>query len=332
MLLLFSWSPIPGSGTSITDAPPFTTTYTAIGMNQCGVVSVDMTVEVIEYPIAIALTTPIDICQGQPVNLEALVQNEDIIYWSPNNSNTSTATVFPDFSQTYTIFASNFCGIASADFIVNVDDGPDITFITPDQTVCEGDQLTLQATAADANTFLWQPSNQSGPNINVTANASTTYTLTVANDCGIATADVNVDVTPQPEIFVVNGDQSICEGSATILEVDTLNSTDVFWMPGNIHSTSISVNPTTNTTYTAFAVNDCSIDSTEIMVDIIPPVQSDLELQACEGNDASYNGQSLAIGSVTDFLLTGPSGCDSTVTVTVIGLDVLNQHFTIGNL
>ena len=44
---------------------------------------------------------------------------------------------------------------------------------------------------------------------------------------------------------------------------------------------------------------------------------SPLALEACTGSTAVYNGQQLAIGSVTDFTLTAMNGCDSVVTVTV---------------
>lgn len=54
-----------------------------------------------------------------------------------------------------------------------------------------------------------------------------------------------------------------------------------------------------------------------VTVDEILPQASALALEACQGDFANYAGMQLAAGSVTDVMLTGSNGCDSTVTVTV---------------
>ncbi len=320
-----SWSPIPGTGNMVTDAPTVTTTYTAVGSNQCGTVTVNMTVDVVDYPQAFAINSPLDICLGQGVTLEAIVQNADAIFWSPNSSSTNTAFVVPDFSQTYTVFASNYCGLVSADFVVNVDDGPDITFISEDQTACSGDQVNLLVVSDDANDFLWTPGNHTTSSIDIIADVDTTYTVIVINNCGFDSAQVDIIIEELPTLDIVSGSQPVCEGLSVTLEVDTSNANDVYWMPGNIHSTSITVTPTTTTTYTAFAVNDCDEVSSDITVTITPPATSSLQLEACEGTTANYQGTSLPIGSSTDFTLTGPSGCDSVVTVTVVQVDIVTS-------
>jgi PKD repeat protein len=50
------------------------------------------------------------------------------------------------------------------------------------------------------------------------------------------------------------------------------------------------------------------------------PLASSVQLTACPGNSATYNGVSLSIGSSQDFVFQNALGCDSVVTVTVSAL------------
>ena len=77
-----------------------------------------------------------------------------------------------------------------------------------------------------------------------------------------------------------------------------------------------------STDFTLIAVNGCDSVVT-VSVDGLPILTSSLQLETCDGTPATYNGQSLAIGSSTDFTFTASTGCDSVVTVSVIGINAL---------
>ena len=65
--------------------------------------------------------------------------------------------------------------------------------------------------------------------------------------------------------------------------------------------------------------NGCdSLENVNII--ILQPSSSSLELSACTGTTADYNGTALNPGQQMDFILTNAAGCDSTVTVTVAEL------------
>ena len=71
---------------------------------------------------------------------------------------------------------------------------------------------------------------------------------------------------------------------------------------------------TTDVTLTA--MNGCDSVVT-VVVDEVLILSDDVELEACTGTMATYNGQDLPIGSAMDFTFTSSLGCDSVVTVTV---------------
>lgn len=54
-----------------------------------------------------------------------------------------------------------------------------------------------------------------------------------------------------------------------------------------------------------------------VVVEEVNALTSSLQLAACSGETADYNGTALAAGSTTDFTFTAASGCDSIVTVIV---------------
>ncbi len=62
-----------------------------------------------------------------------------------------------------------------------------------------------------------------------------------------------------------------------------------------------------------------------VTVNELQTYTSVLNLQACTGNTVLYNGQNLAPGTTTDFILTSANGCDSVVTVTVEEVAILQS-------
>lgn len=72
------------------------------------------------------------------------------------------------------------------------------------------------------------------------------------------------------------------------------------------------------------ATNGCD-SMVHLTVSALPEFSETIQLQACTGTNAMYNGQSLAPGSVTDFVFPAFNGCDSTVTVQVEELDAFTD-------
>ncbi|MEM1321014.1 MAG: gliding motility-associated C-terminal domain-containing protein [Bacteroidota bacterium] len=324
-----TWIPTGDNGYSISVMPANTTTYTVIATNACGTDQLDLEVEVIPFPTVIPDIIQADICAGEILNLDAFVENEDFITWTPGGSTTNSQIVSPTQTTVYTILAGNFCEVVSADITVNVTPEPDILTLTPDLSVCSGEVVTLGVDTLNADQILWTPSGETGNIVTITPTMPVVYSVQVSNQCGDTVATVQVDIEELPELSIVNGDQSICDGETVTLSVTSTNANSVTWTPGGLTGNSISVSPNSTTTYTVVASNDCGDELQNITVSLVPEVTSSLTLETCEGTTATYQGTSLAIGSVTDFTLTGPNGCDSVVTVTVDGINTLTSNLTL---
>ncbi len=107
-----------------------------------------------------------------------------------------------------------------------------------EQTICDGDTAILQATAGNGNapyTFNWS-NGLNAQSIFVTPNIDIVYTLTVTDAHGCtATDEVSVVVHPLPNV-VIQGLDSLCEGSSTNLHASPASFSSYSWSPGGISS------------------------------------------------------------------------------------------------
>jgi len=150
------------------------------------------------------------------------------------------------------------CASALTPVTVTINPVPVVT--TNNATVCAGQQTTLTATSTvPGGTFTWSPGNLNGASINVTPNATTTYTVTYTTaGCPPVTANAIVTVNPlQP----ITGTLTACLGlTSQLANVVTPGS----WSSSNVGVATISnnglvsaVSPGTST-ITYNAGNGCS--------------------------------------------------------------------------
>ncbi|MBI5916846.1 MAG: gliding motility-associated C-terminal domain-containing protein, partial [Bacteroidetes bacterium] len=188
------------------------------------------------------------------------------------------------------------------------------------------------------------------------ANSMAVFTLTASNGCdSVVTVTVN-------EVAVITNDLTLqaCEGTTvpyngqtlqpgsvtdftfvtpqgcdsivTVTVVELFNTSNAVSLQACEGTTAAyngqPLQPGSVTDFTFTNWQGCDSVVTVTVVEL--QVQtSTLQLQACEGTTVVYNGQTLQPGSVTDVVLTGNNGCDSTVTVTVQELAVLTGAVTL---
>lgn len=90
----------------------------------------------------------------------------------------------------------------------------------------------------------------------------------------------------------------------------------------------VNLNPGTSTDFPYVTAQGCDSIVT-VNVEELQIFSSPLELSACTGETADYNGSTLNPGDVVDFTLTAFNGCDSTVTVTVVELLPTTEAMTL---
>jgi len=237
----YLWTSPEDPGFSSTDpglsvSPQVTTTYELTATNDCGPVSQQVTIFVVQEA-TVAIDGPTEVCRGDNVTYNAMgtapANVQQLFAWFVNGQ--ATDQTGPTFNLTnlqssvtvsveYT-YGPN-CGTATASTDVQVFDAPTVTFVPIPDTVFNGETVTLTAQvlpAIDGLTYQWEgegiqepsdgPSVIVRPFINGEEPESQTfnYTLTVTTPTGCTeTVTIGVFVfnpTPKvPNVFTPNGD------------------------------------------------------------------------------------------------------------------------------
>jgi len=204
-------------------------------------------------PIASA-GTPQSVCLGASATLFASGGNSYV--WS-TGATTSTITVTPTTTTNYTVTVTDITGCtASATTTVTVLPLPVIN-VTPNQSICFGQNATLSATGAVS--YLWSPLGANTATVTVSPATSTSYAVTGtdANGCS-STSFSTVTVNQLPVVNLAN--TFICQGSTATLNAGNAGSSFV-WSTGQT-SQSIIVNAAGTYTVTVTNAQGCSASAT----------------------------------------------------------------------
>jgi hypothetical protein len=191
------------------------------------------------------------------------------------------------------------------------------TSITPNQTICEGEEITL--TANGSVSYQWS-NGLTSANITVSPNETTIYTVVITLDNGdIQTLETTITVNPIPQANA-GEDQSICSGESVTLTAS--GGSSYLWSNGAT-TQSISVNPNQTTTYSVeVSDNGCSsVDEVTVTVNAIPAVSAGEDVTVAPGESVNLT----AVGATSYSWSNGETGESITVsptqttTYTVIG-------------
>ncbi len=198
-------------------------------------------------------------CGGQAVTLSVSNCSAGIL-WS-NNQTTSTITVTPNTTTTYSVSCGSGACKTTASKIITVGGLGETPVITASQTaVCKGAPVTLTAGSC-SGTITWS-NGGTGNSITVTSDSTKTYTATcnTGTQCkGFASTTITVSPIPQAPI-VTAGKDTVCAGEPVTLTASNCSGT-VRWS-GQQTGTTLTVNPEETASYTATCVvNGCSSSS-----------------------------------------------------------------------
>jgi len=235
------------------------------------------------------------VCAGESATL--MVAGAPNFVWS-NGATTSTITVNPSVSTTYTVTGTNpGCPDAQAMAEVTVNPLPLVSVNSPG--ICEGQTATLIASGAE--TYLWS-TGATGDSIGVSPVASATYTVTgVLNGC--SSDPISAVVTVQPLPILTLNNPNICEGQTATLIASGAET--YLWSTG-ANGDSIGVSPVVSATYTVTGVlNGCASDPISAVVTVQAlPILTLNNPNICEGQTATL----IADGAETYLWSTGATG------------------------
>ena len=241
----YKWSP---SATLSNDTipnpiatPTVPTRYMVIVTNPCGADT--SYVNVGFHSVNTTTSNDTTICIGDTAQIFAT--GGGTYSWSPftNIINPSTATprVFPTTTTQYIVSIVTPEGCPGSDTLtVTVIDIPN-PVLSPDDSICFGDNITLIASGADS--YSWYPSkdlnNSTGTNVIAKPSVTTTFYVDFSNQCATLTDSVSITVVT-PQAFS-SPDDTICFNES--VELWASGGIRYNWYPSNYVS-----NPTNDTT------------------------------------------------------------------------------------
>jgi uncharacterized protein YjdB len=246
----------------------FTVTYFSANAAAGDIVAVDDFSLTFIFDTALVANAGIDqsICEGETTTLTATGGTNFL--WNTGET-AASINVTPAQTTTYTVTVSNGQGEEdTATVTITVNEVPTAN-AGEDQTICEGETITLTATGGTS--YLWN-TGETSPSIEVNPIIETSYVVEVTSSNCSSTDSVTVFVVFAPNLNVSNN-IVIVDGQSTTLIAN--GASNYLWSTGET-TASISVVPTVTTTYTVSSIgaNNCSI-STDVTVTVIPEVIAD---------------------------------------------------------
>lgn len=247
--LAYEWlldgAPIPGATQAQYSVPSFgptdAGTYTVVVTSPCGSASANA---VVTAAVPVGIDVPplgADLCAGEALVLTVVPSGTGPFEYQWNldgapipgaeSGTYAVAAVGPADAGSYAVEITNVCGSATSVPVgVTVGVPAAIVALSGDQTLCVGDDLTLEVTI-DGDPFpsvQWSfegiplpgatSSTLSIPNVNI--GESGPYTVTVTNPCGSVTSGpIDVEVLEPPFVFESPTGVAVCAGEPFTLTV-----------------------------------------------------------------------------------------------------------------
>ncbi len=315
---------------SITVSPASTTTYTVTGSNS-GCTGIGTGIVTVNANLVPTITGPSSVCSGNIATLDAGPGYLSYL-WS-NSATTQTIPVSTSGTYFVTVTSGGGCsGIAS--LTVNVNPNPTVGISASINPFCEG--ISTLLTATGGTTYLWSGALGTANPLNVSPIANTTYTVTGSDVNGCTgTANITINVNPNPIVSVAASANPICIGNPTTLTA--AGAATYLWSGGLGTTNPLIISPLSTITYlvTGTDVNGCT-GTSNLVVTVNPlpnPTISPFSPATCGLNNGSAtatggsgyiwsNGQATATitglaPAVYNVTVTSAAGCSNTNTVTI---------------
>ncbi|MBA3901493.1 MAG: hypothetical protein H0X62_15035, partial [Bacteroidetes bacterium] len=255
---------------SVTNQLPFTPTsteiYTLTGVDANNCENTDtVTVIVNPLPVVIGTATSPEVCIGDSVTLTG--SGASTLIW---DNNVDDAVPFaPSTTEIYTVTGTDANNCTSTDSVtVVVNLLPIVEANVSASAVCEGEQVTLTGSGADA--YTWD--NNVIDNVPFVPVTTLSYIVTGVdtNNC-TNTDQITVTVNPLPIVIANATATAVCFGDDVTLSGSGADS--YFWSNGVTDSVAFNPNATLSYEVTGTDANNCSnTDEITITVNPLPDV------------------------------------------------------------
>lgn len=245
-------------------------TYTVDVATDFCTVTESVDVEVTDPPV-VDLGADVTLCEGESLTLDATTPGASYDWQDGSDAATFDVTETGTYSVEVNL---NDC-IVSDEIAVTFEPLPEVTF-TDQETICEGESLTLDATWPDA-TYLWQDGSTEST-FEVTESGN--YTVDVATDFCVITAQTEVTVVPLP-VVDLGEDVVLCEGESAVLDAGNPGA-DFLWS-NEATTQQVTVTENGDVSVTVTDANGCvSQDDVTVTVNPLPVLELPAEQTICE--------------------------------------------------
>ncbi len=215
------------------------------------------------------------ICEGQPSG-QWTISSPNYNIYTCSQANTSFTNSFglyfevnpsPSVQTIYTINATNGCGTTSNTVMIVPNGTPVLSLLGP-TLVCLGSPVTYTASGGSYYTIKNDVLNNAyfTSTITFTPLTSTTQSITICNSLGCYnTQTVNLAVVNG--VLIPTSNYSVCIGNSVTLNANSAST--YTWSTGD-NTSSTTVTPTINSTYTVTGGTSGCIASKTISVNIVP--------------------------------------------------------------
>jgi hypothetical protein len=312
----YLWMPGGATTQTLTVSPTSTTSYTlTVSLPGCGSSNATQSVTVNPLP---TVNAGIDqsTCAGGTVTLSGSGGTT----YSWDNSVSNGVAFTPLSTATYTVTATDANGCTNTDqVIVTVNPNPTVNGGN-DQTVCVGGTATLSGSGA--STYTWSGGVTNG--VAFTPTVTSTYTVTGTSAAGcVGTDQVTINVTAGP-VAAIAGGAAVCLGNQVTLTASPVGAT-YLWMPGGATTQTLTVSPTSTTSYTlTVSLPGCGSSNATQSVVVNPAPTANFTGEACE--TYTWFGSTYTQSGTYTHLVPSPVGCDS-----VLYLNLTIHNNVVGN-
>ena len=302
---VFTWNPGNVNGPTLTANPNTTTTWTVSysAATGCAAQAQPVTVTVNGIP---TLSIPNDtVCAGQTATLSATPNIPGGTFaWSPGGQTTSSISGSPAATTTYNLVYTSPAGCVSASTPATMVVNPLPVVTVSNAAICNGQNATLNSTTSiPGGNYSWSNGSTS-PNITVSPNTTSSYTLvyTAPTGCQNAAVTGTVTVNPVPTVSVL--DDTICNGSsATLTATPSFPGGTYLWSPGGQTTQNITVSPNATTVYSVIYSSGANCASpaanATVLVNPIPSLITTLASPTLCSGDQVNIGLSSNVGNAT---------------------------------
>ena len=319
----------------------------------CGEVLDTLTIYIKDYPNYSTSASP-----GRQVNCHDTIQlwaaadggvEPYYFEWSTGDS-TDIVTVVAENTTQYTVRISDVCG-SFEDQSINISVVGPVADAGEDVPICLNDDVTL--TVQGGTSWLWNPGGYTTQSITISPPVTTTFTVTVYDECGNTDTDEVTVLVDQP--FADAGeDKNICVGEEVVLQANDTPNGAWLWTDMSSGQTyngrTITVTPGDTRQFCVDVTDNCGNTLRDCMnVDVFQlSVEAGADRTICVGEMLqltgtsstgngtftwtdgvnTFNGASIEVSpeSTTTYSLSVDDGCVKTdeVTVTVNPLPPVN--------